>query len=80
MAKLLFLDYEVFCFLYITMLLNVCPIDNSKRLLYFMHIMNCQRFQIEGRKFGKHRNGLQRFRCIIAARPTPKITLGCLVR
>jgi IS1 family transposase/transposase-like protein len=37
-------------------------LKNSKRLLYAVYVMNCPTCQIEGRKFGKHRNGLQRFR------------------
>ena len=47
------------------------PLANSKRLLYtaFMmsqtkaNSMTCSACQIECRRFGKHRNGLQRFRC-----------------
>jgi len=34
----------------------------SKRLLYSV-LMNCSRCNVECQRFGKHRNGLQRFRC-----------------
>ncbi len=37
-------------------------LDNSNRLLYAVP-MNCSSCSVECRKFGKHRNGLQRFRC-----------------
>jgi transposase-like protein/IS1 family transposase len=38
-------------------------LTNSKRLLYFTFTMNCPQCNIRCRRFGKHRNGLQRFRC-----------------
>ncbi len=45
-------------------------LTNSKRLLYTAFMMSqakasmtCADCQIECRRFGKHRNGLQRFRC-----------------
>src|SRR5579864_1096683 len=48
---------------------GICPkriitflLTNSKRLLYSIP-MKCTNCQIECRRFGKHRNGLQRFRC-----------------
>lgn len=41
---------------------SILGIDNSKRLLYYV-IMNCETCNTECSKFGKHRNGLQRFRC-----------------
>jgi transposase-like protein len=47
-------------------------LTNSKRLLYYWAMMDtakagktmtCETCNIECRRFGKHRNGLQRFRC-----------------
>src|SRR5689334_19786383 len=44
-------------------------LTNSKRLQYSVLVMengktmNCTACNIECRRFGKHRNGLQRFRC-----------------
>src|SRR5438445_4191998 len=44
-------------------LLKLYVLTNSNRLLYIDSIMNCPQCELGCRKFGKHRNGLQRFRC-----------------
>ena len=50
----------------------VLPLTNSERLLYYYLMMNtaktaqtmaCMTCNVDCQRFGKHRNGLRRFRC-----------------